>query len=107
MKRKHQKKMEKAMKRAQKRAERSQVKESESEPSEDSLTPSPTRIRMKVPGSGWNYQDEYNKYRQSRLEKIKELHKPMDYQALKKHQEDIEKMIKKRKEENERKIIEA
>jgi hypothetical protein len=41
------------------------------------------------------------------LEEIRELHKPMDYEALKKFQKDIDEKIMRRKEENKRKIREG
>lgn len=106
MKKKHQKKMKKALEMAKKRADKGNAVEGSESEQSDSLTPSPKRIQLKGQ-KGPNVYDKLDKWRKSRLEEIKELHRPMDYNELKRHQENIEEMIKKRKEETKQKIYES
>ena len=107
MKERHQANLKKALAKAKKRAaESSYDPNDEDEDSESSYVSAkkkkgPLYSRSKP---AFDYNAKYNDYMNERLSEIKQRYKPIDYDALKKHQREIQEMIRKRKEEQDKKI---
>lgn len=98
--------MERALAKAQKRAEEKfeHSEDEDEESSESSLEDTRTRkIRRKL---GKNIITSYQEWMEMRLREIHELHKPMDYQALRKYARGIDRDREERRKRNERELRE-
>lgn len=97
--------MEKAIKKAQQRADEKFEPSSDEDESEESSLENTQRkkVRRKL---GKNSYASYKEWMEMRLREIHELHKPMDYDALRKHAKDTDEGRRVRQKKNEREIRE-